>query len=310
MEVSRVYIWIVFLFCLALAAGGVLVLLRHQRYRQHRAVRYLLYYLILTYTFGFYALWSQLWFRVLFVTSDSHDRLAPFADFLVMISIPFLLVGKLMLVLWARQLLVGTARPLRYPLVGALLPAGGILYLATTRFQPPLSSYQLLSALVLVVMTALGTYLLLAGTRYFSGRSGWVLAGLLLLAGGIHAPGFLAAAVPPAFELAFVFLFFLLPTTLGVYFAYAAEWPVVPPEVVEQAPPPVADFAQFIKQYGLTPREAEIVREISRGKANQEIADALFVTLQTVKDHTHRIYQKTNVKSRAQLTSLLRGVPH
>lgn len=62
----------------------------------------------------------------------------------------------------------------------------------------------------------------------------------------------------------------------------------------------------FIAKYNITAREAEIVRHIYQGMTNKEIADKLFVTVQTIKDHTHRIYQKTDVKSRAQLTSLLR----
>lgn len=60
----------------------------------------------------------------------------------------------------------------------------------------------------------------------------------------------------------------------------------------------------FVEIYG--PLEAEIIREIYKGKANKEIADHLFVTVQTIKDHTHRIYRKTNVKSHSQLALLMR----
>lgn len=62
----------------------------------------------------------------------------------------------------------------------------------------------------------------------------------------------------------------------------------------------------FIKSYGITSRESEVIMEIYKGKTNKEIADKLFVTVQTIKDHTHRIYQKTHVKNRTQLASLLR----
>ena len=47
--------------------------------------------------------------------------------------------------------------------------------------------------------------------------------------------------------------------------------------------------------------------EICSGKTNQQIADDLFISLQTVKDHIHHIYLKTGVKNRVQLTNLIRA---
>jgi DNA-binding NarL/FixJ family response regulator len=52
---------------------------------------------------------------------------------------------------------------------------------------------------------------------------------------------------------------------------------------------------------GLTNRESEIVELTSKGLSNAEIANQLFVTSNTVKFHLVNIYQKMNVKSRAQL---------
>lgn len=66
------------------------------------------------------------------------------------------------------------------------------------------------------------------------------------------------------------------------------------------------DFAAFCKHFEISKREAEIVLEICSGKSNKAISDKLFITLQTVKDHNHRIYTKTGVKSRVQLANLLR----
>jgi DNA-binding CsgD family transcriptional regulator len=60
-------------------------------------------------------------------------------------------------------------------------------------------------------------------------------------------------------------------------------------------------FARF----GITRREREIVKQVCAGKSNQEIADTLFISLQTVKDHTHRIYLKMDIKSRVQLINLM-----
>ena len=56
----------------------------------------------------------------------------------------------------------------------------------------------------------------------------------------------------------------------------------------------------------LTRRELDILGLMADGLSNQEIADKLFISLQTVKDHTSRIYSKTNVKNRMQLMTLVR----
>jgi len=65
-------------------------------------------------------------------------------------------------------------------------------------------------------------------------------------------------------------------------------------------------FLDFCNWYGISPRERDIIAEICRGKTNKAIGEALFISLQTVKDHTHRIYSKTAVKNRIQLANLIR----
>ncbi len=76
----------------------------------------------------------------------------------------------------------------------------------------------------------------------------------------------------------------------------------------EKKPAPKSgSFELFCSNYQISKRESEIILEICDGKTNKAIADKLFITLQTVKDHTHRIYTKTNVKSRVQLANLVRG---
>jgi DNA-binding CsgD family transcriptional regulator len=50
------------------------------------------------------------------------------------------------------------------------------------------------------------------------------------------------------------------------------------------------------------------MQEICAGLSNQQIADKLFISLQTVKDHTSRIYYKTNCSGRAQLIAMVNGV--
>lgn len=65
--------------------------------------------------------------------------------------------------------------------------------------------------------------------------------------------------------------------------------------------------SKFFEEYGISAREQEITELICEGKTNKEIAEQLFITLQTVKDHTHRIYTKVGVKSRVQLINMIKN---
>ena len=51
---------------------------------------------------------------------------------------------------------------------------------------------------------------------------------------------------------------------------------------------------------GISKRELEVLALISEGLSNQEIAERLFVSLNTVKTHSSRLFEKMEVKSRTQ----------
>ncbi len=54
------------------------------------------------------------------------------------------------------------------------------------------------------------------------------------------------------------------------------------------------------EQYGLSDREIEVLSLMADGLSNQQIADALFVSLNTIKTHISNIYMKLNVQRRTQ----------
>jgi len=57
---------------------------------------------------------------------------------------------------------------------------------------------------------------------------------------------------------------------------------------------------------GISMRELEVLQSLAAGKSNQEIADGLFVSLNTVKTHLKNIFAKLGVASRAQAVARAR----
>ena len=69
--------------------------------------------------------------------------------------------------------------------------------------------------------------------------------------------------------------------------------------------------AEFRRQMdgirGLTPREAEVVGWVARGKTNVEIAAALFISPQTVRKHLENIFDKLGVRTRTAAAAYARA---
>lgn len=54
------------------------------------------------------------------------------------------------------------------------------------------------------------------------------------------------------------------------------------------------------EELAITPREMEILELIARGMSNREIAEKLFVSENTVKTHSSRVFDKLGAKRRTQ----------
>ena len=72
---------------------------------------------------------------------------------------------------------------------------------------------------------------------------------------------------------------------------------------VPAAGPFVADEDR-ITQLGITARELEILGLIAAGLSNREIADRLFVSENTVKTHSSRLFDKLGAKRRTQAVQI------
>jgi DNA-binding CsgD family transcriptional regulator len=69
----------------------------------------------------------------------------------------------------------------------------------------------------------------------------------------------------------------------------------------------IMTMKHFIEEHNISKREEEVIQQLCEGKSNKEISKTLFISLQTVKDHVYRVYQKTDVKNRVQLINLIQS---
>ena len=59
-----------------------------------------------------------------------------------------------------------------------------------------------------------------------------------------------------------------------------------------------------IAKLNLSTRELEVLTLMAQGLSNQEIAERLFVSLNTIKTHSSKIFEKMDVKRRTQAVEM------
>ncbi len=97
----------------------------------------------------------------------------------------------------------------------------------------------------------------------------------------------------------------LIFTALGIWLAVKLTNPKIETIVVEKqvtvhAPVFFAPDAITQQKLGISRRELEVLELMAKGLSNDEIARQLFVSLNTVKTHSSRLFEKLDVRRRTQ----------
>ena len=79
---------------------------------------------------------------------------------------------------------------------------------------------------------------------------------------------------------------------------------VIVKEVEVPATIPFAVNEARVRDLGITKRELEILDLIAKGMSNREIAETLFVSENTVKTHSSRLFDKLSAKRRTQAVQI------
>ncbi|MDQ3551852.1 MAG: response regulator transcription factor, partial [Bacteroidota bacterium] len=108
-----------------------------------------------------------------------------------------------------------------------------------------------------------------------------------------------------AFEV-YITLVALLFTALGIWLALKLVQPKTQTIVVEKEvyinhiDEPFTINEVQKQKLGLSNREIEVLQLMAAGFSNQEIADQLFVSVNTIKTHSSNVFEKLDVKRRTQ----------
>jgi DNA-binding CsgD family transcriptional regulator len=97
--------------------------------------------------------------------------------------------------------------------------------------------------------------------------------------------------------------FAVLGIWLGIKLTGTKERVVVKEVLVPTGEPFVPDQRKR-EDLGITPREFEILELIAQGMSNREIAGKLYVSENTVKTHSSRVFDKLGAKRRTQAVQL------
>lgn len=97
----------------------------------------------------------------------------------------------------------------------------------------------------------------------------------------------------------------LLFTVLGIWLALKltrrkVETIVVEKEIIVRREDPFIRNEKELASLGISKRELEVLQLMSEGLSNNEIAERLFVSLNTIKTHSSNLFVKLDVKRRTQ----------
>lgn len=301
----RVAAFLVFIVSAAMASGGIILSSRLRARHGHEMFSSLVYFQVFIFTFGFYCIWGNVImheFVMPYITGENIQRLS---DFIIVLGLPFLIIAMLMLIRFAclasgrkcSNMFVAGFIILNFIAISLL----GYVVAGNNAARPSLLIMIYFAALS-VVSGVMFAFFIIPGRRSDS-----PVRDKDRKYSGIGVATILAAQCVPLFfgnpylGLLFILLFFTGSGFLPIYFSYMAVFTVQK----EKEPSVYVSFEEFCRKHDVSPRESEIIVEICNGLSNKEISEKLFISLQTVKDHTHRIYVKTNVRSRAQLMKLI-----
>ncbi|MCB0661238.1 MAG: DNA-binding response regulator [Saprospiraceae bacterium] len=101
-------------------------------------------------------------------------------------------------------------------------------------------------------------------------------------------------------------------TIVAVFFTVLGIWAGLkltnPKQVIQASEEKAGDPEAMLAEYGISNREFEVLQLMAKGHSNQEIADELFLSLNTIKTHSTNLFSKLDVKRRTQAVDKAKSI--
>lgn len=298
MNVIFIIIWILFVFSVALAALGIVLLFKVKGKGTVSDIHYVHYAQILFYTYGFYVLWGKLFILQIIPETKSNIDIVVLHNLNQIMGMPFLIVAFILFICWVYK-----HSKVKHALLHIVMGVVLIVFLTSAHYL--FYNYRFLnntSELSQIILALFSIWLSLIVYNYLEGVNSvfkFVLSSGLFFLAVVNVLNIFFYTEVLLVSAVVKFFYFLVVTVIPITFYYGIIFQ-------KNTLQPNSLNTYSIKHLGVTQREDEVIKEIVNGLTNQQIADKLFITLQTVKDHNSRIYLKLGVKNRTQLIRLLR----
>ena len=290
MNYELIGIWIVFLFCASLTVTGILLLFRLRKKNTSIDIRHLHYAQILFYSYGLYVLWGKLFVEILLAKQSIGMNAEVAIAFNQLMGVPFVFLAFVFFNFWLK--VINKSKQVWAFFAGIfvallLLSTHIIFYEYTLLNDAPQ-----INQVLITICASLTILHVLLGIKADAKRIALTLA--------------VALALPVLMALLQMFVLPAYKILIAVYaFFYSIAFTAASSSLFIMNTGGMVQAEnkneEWTTTFGITRREAEVIEKITAGMTNQQIADHLFISLQTVKDHNSRIYQKLDVRNRAQL---------
>lgn len=306
----RIIFLLLFIVTAALTTAGIILATRLRSRYNTDIFPPLLYFQVFIYTFGFYGIWGQVAINAFLQPTSSPALLERLLDVAMLLGLPFL-IGAWFMLLRFTGALTGKAVKSRWFialfLLVNLLVLISLVWLVTGRDRagagPVMWYYYIIMNLIHYFVAAYLIHFPWKGQQVIHDQDRKIIAPMLFIIMIVQCAPLIFMESRIWLQIIFIFAFFAGNIFLPVYFSYfTLAHSFSSPRKTEIN----GSFEEFCTKYEVSPRESDVVKEICNGLSNKEISEKLFISLQTVKDHTHHIYIKTNVRSRVQLINLVK----
>lgn len=302
-------IYLIFILSVAIASGGILLSTKLRDKIHHEIFSTLLYFQVFIFAFGFYGIWGQAVIKAFLSAYISEDLMSRFSEIAILMGLPFLVFAWLMLIQFACG--ISGRKSNKWLALWFLLFNFTIIivvgyFISKANEVKPVSlirNYFIAMNMLYSIIAAIIIFFPGRGKSYIHDFDRRIIAPSLIVIMILQGVLLIFYKTQISLAIAFILVFFSGNIFLPVYLTYGTLLTAFIKEPMKDL-----SFEEFCRQFEVSPRETDIVREICNGLSNKEISEKLFISLQTVKDHTHRIYIKTNVKSRVQLINLVKEI--